>query len=155
MFSATESGVATNLIGPQANAVIRLKDLILEECAFLRIHGSSYRQRHRPDRSGDDFAMIFFIAGLPWAKRDKWLVPLRWTVAMVLQRRGLPASVVSGGLRLEDRQSGLSVCVDFLAAPGTENWRRLGCPRSRHGPEFGTAAAPTSPCAPGVVAPPR
>jgi hypothetical protein len=100
-----------------------IRQSVLKECGFLRIEGSSYRPSTgytKDEQAGSQGCLMFFISGLPWAKRAKWLVPLRWTVGQVLQFRGLHAEVVAGSLYLTD-DDGVKVRVDFLPARRLRN----------------------------------
>jgi hypothetical protein len=86
--------------------------MFLRKCAFLRIRGSLFF-RHPPGLALYDGLLTVVVAGLPWTKRDKWLMPLRWSVESVLQMCGLPAKVKSKKLYLTDEVTGFHMCVEF------------------------------------------
>lgn len=138
------SARSSSISGPHAEAVTRLRDVLLDELRFLRVHGSSYRdarllEPQQADRRSCEGSLMLFIAGLPWAKRARWLVPLRWTVAMVLQKKGVMATVISGKLYVTDDSTRITLHIDFL--PSLRNVASL----SRSG-----AGAPTGVASEGV-----
>jgi len=92
-------------------------EIVEHACGFLRIHGSgmytesSSKLKHR----GVEASVLFYIKGLPSAKRAKWVLPLLWSVASILQRRGWPA-VVKGGKLYMPIRTGMLARIDFAAA---------------------------------------
>lgn len=118
----------------------------MQECGFLRIHHWIFRDRPTdPLYDGPHFdgVLIVIIAGLPWAKRSAWLMPLRSAVASVLQSRGLPAKVLRKKLYFTDEATRFRMRVDFLAAPPRGSSERVraqpSAPSSSAGALSGTA----------------
>lgn len=108
-----------------------LKRFVLTNCAFLRISGSSYRStpdgmpsrsascRSLPDgKIGATGSLMFFVSGLPWARRAKWLVPLRLCVSKVFEACGYSVFISLGQLYVKDARSrwNYMVKVDFAPA---------------------------------------
>jgi hypothetical protein len=92
-------------------ATEELRRAILTSCGFLRIQGSSYRPVRC--RSGCTGSLIFYVAGLPWARRAKWVVPLRLSVSKVLEGCGYCTTMHMGVLYVVDPESSLKVRVGF------------------------------------------
>jgi len=90
-----------------------LRQAILDKCGFLRIVGSSYRPflvRGKPDCSG---SLMFYVAGLPWARRARWVVPLRMGVAKVLESCGYLTQMSVGVLYVSDPEGSYVVRISF------------------------------------------
>lgn len=85
--------------------------LVEDECSFLRIHGYGLRPAtsERAKRLKIAAALVFYVHGLPWAKRAKWQHPLLWLVAAVLRCRGCPVEMSSGVM-----YTVIKGCIDFL-----------------------------------------
>jgi hypothetical protein len=111
----------------------RVGDTILQECGFLRIQDWIFREG-RMAQLYDGILMVL-VAGLPWAKSNAWIMPLRLAVASVLQSRGFPAKVLRNKLYLTDEATDFHMRVDFLAA--SPRGRARGAQPSRAPP--GTA----------------
>lgn len=88
-------------------------------CPFLRLAGRGlYEERnlHRRKR-GVAKCAVFYVYGLPWTKRARWLLPLLWAVASVLKLRGCTAKVQARELYVQVPGPGRGyVRVDFAAA---------------------------------------
>lgn len=95
----------------------RCASLIEKECGFLRLRG--YWLNPETDRKARRRGVVavvrFYVHGLPWAKRARWLQPLLWSVVVVLQRHGQEATVRGGDMHVALDVGG-SVRVDFAAA---------------------------------------
>jgi hypothetical protein len=103
--------------------VIDIMALVERECAFLRTAGMDIYDESNVvrRRRGVVQCVVFYVRGLPWAKRARWLLPLLWSVAAVLNLKGCVAKVQAGELyaqlpstRGPGRSS--SVRLDFAAA---------------------------------------
>jgi len=100
-----------------------LRQAILDKCGFLRIVGSSYRPSPirscgKPACSG---CLMFYVAGLPWARRARWVVPLRLGVAQVLESCGYRTQMSVGVLYVSDPESSYNVRISF--APSLSSTR--------------------------------
>mmetsp|Transcript_16576 Transcript_16576/g.37450 ORF Transcript_16576/g.37450 Transcript_16576/m.37450 type:complete len:259 (-) Transcript_16576:186-962(-) len=97
----------------------QVSELVERECAFLRIRGHGLHAKSSANAKRSDLAVTlrFYVSGLPWAKRSKWLLPLLWSVAAVLQRNGCGARV-QGGRLCVPLETGAAVRIDFAAARG-------------------------------------
>jgi len=95
----------------------RCAALVERECGFLRLRGYwlNPETRMRAKRRGVVAMIRFYVQGLPWAKRAKWLQPLLWSVVAVLQRHACAITVRGGDLYV-GLDTGGSVRVDFAAA---------------------------------------
>lgn len=97
-----------------------LATLIERDCSFLKIAGRDYydEQNQLRRKRGVVKSLVFFIKGLPWAKRARWLMPLLWSVSSVLKARGCGTRVQAGELyvQLPGMCSEEFVRVDFAAA---------------------------------------
>jgi hypothetical protein len=90
-----------------------LRLAILDKCGFLRIVDSSYRpflNRGKSDCSG---SLMFYVAGLPWARRARWVVPLRLGVAKVLESCGYRTQMSVGVLYVSDPEGSYRVRISF------------------------------------------
>lgn len=94
-----------------------LIETIKSECGFLRIqsHALDTSPSWKVGRRGVTANLRFFVSGLPWAKRSKWLQPLLWSVAVMLKKSDVDV-VVKGGKLKVFLGAGFSVHVDFAAA---------------------------------------
>jgi len=94
-----------------------LAELVHRECGFLRIRGHGLRAETstKAKKRGIAATICFYVRGLPWVKRTKWLMPLFWSVAPVLQRCGC-TTMVQGGELYVSPGSGAMVRIDFAAA---------------------------------------
>lgn len=97
-----------------------LADWVEKDCSFLRISGRDYYDEENQLRRkrGVVKSIVFYIRGLPWAKRARWLMPLLWSVASVLKARGCTTRVQAGELyvQLSGMRNEEYVRVDFAAA---------------------------------------
>lgn len=100
---------------PEPEELSLLRETVLHACGFLRIRGNSWRSSRQLQRTelGSMGCLMFFVFGLPWAVRSKWLVPLRWTAAGVLHKCGYIAKVHAGKLYVSNQARSLTVTVDF------------------------------------------
>lgn len=96
----------------------KLARLVLKECAFMRFRGFwlHAEKSGRARRRGVAGILRFYVHGLPWAKRAKWLQPLLWTVMAVLEKHRLAATMQGGQLYAPLEGLGALVRVDFAAA---------------------------------------
>jgi len=92
-----------------------LAQLVERECAFMRISGHSVQTANTARKCAAACTLRFFVHGLPWAKRAKWLQPLLWSVSAVLARHGVEAGM-KGGELVATTDSGAAVRIDFVAA---------------------------------------
>lgn len=94
-----------------------LAALVKRDCGFLRIraHAVQAETTSKLGRRSAAATLRFFIHGLPWAKRAKWLQPLLWSVASVLTRAGTEATV-KGGELIASPKANVAVRIDFTAA---------------------------------------
>lgn len=115
--SAAHSSLPGALPPDCAASLLRCVELIKNECAFLRLRGYwlNVENQLRSRRRGVCAMIRFYVQGLPWAKRAKWLQPLLWSVVGVLQRHGRDATVRGGDLYVA-LDNGGSVRVDFAAS---------------------------------------
>jgi hypothetical protein len=123
----SERGVP-RLAGPAAESeitqdVLEIIALVERECAFLRTAGTDIYDESNivRRRRGVVKCVVFYVRGLPWAKRARWLLPLLWSVAAVLNLKGCVAKVQAGELYAQlpsTRGPGRSsfVRLDFAAA---------------------------------------
>lgn len=97
-----------------------LADWVEKDCRFLRISGRDFYDEENQLRRkrGVVKSIVFYIKGLPWAKRARWLMPLLWSVASVLKARGCTTRVQAGELyvQLSGMREEEYVRVDFAAA---------------------------------------
>ena len=86
-------------------------------CGFLRLscHTVHPETHAKAKRRGVVALVRFYVRGLPWAKRAKWLQPLLWSVMAVLQNRACAVTVRGGNLYM-GLNADRSVRVDFAAA---------------------------------------
>jgi len=96
-------------------AAEELAQLVERECAFMRISGHSVQTSSTARKCAAACTLRFFVHGLPWAKRAKWLQPLLWSVSAVLARHGVEAGM-KGGELVAITDSGAAVRIDFVAA---------------------------------------
>lgn len=91
--------------------------VVERECGFLRLRGHTvHLETHaKAKRRGVVAVVRFYVRGLPWAKRAKWLQPLLWSVMAVLQSRDFAVAVRGGNLYMGVSADG-SVRMDFAAA---------------------------------------
>lgn len=82
------------------DAARELADVVARDCAFLRLTDQVIYDEtsHVRRRRGVTKCVLFHCRGLPWAKRAKWLLPLLWSVAAVLRRKGCTTKVQAGEL---------------------------------------------------------
>lgn len=95
-----EISVAIDRLSPDCRATAaRIVDLINEQCGFLLVrgHGVYPENGERMRQRGIAATLRFYVYGLPWAKRAKWLQPLQRSVAAVVQRTE-PWVIVRGGV---------------------------------------------------------
>lgn len=92
-------------------------ELVEHECGFLRLRGYKLHPEmsKRAKQRNVVATLRFYVEGLPRQKRAKWLLPLRWCVAPVLQRRNC-AAAVQGGELYAPLEGGAYVRFDFAAA---------------------------------------
>jgi hypothetical protein len=105
---------------------VQLAALIERSCKFLRLtdykvhkESSSVRQMR-----GAASCILFYVRGLPWVKRDKWLLPLFWSLAPLLKAQGCSVKIQSSELyvTLPEQCPGTSadytdwIRVEFAAA---------------------------------------
>ncbi|CAK0853429.1 unnamed protein product [Prorocentrum cordatum] len=98
--SAPASPVACDRLDPDCRATAeRIVKLISEQCGFLLVrgHGVYPENGERMRQRGIAATLRFYVYGLPWAKRAKWLQPLQRSVAAVVQRTE-PWVIVRGGV---------------------------------------------------------
>jgi len=100
-----------------ARSAEELAVLVKRDCSFLRIraHAVQSETTAKLGRRSAAATLRFFIHGLPWAKRAKWLQPLLWSVASVLSRAGTEATV-KGGELIASPAGNVAVRIDFTAA---------------------------------------
>jgi hypothetical protein len=91
--------VASDRLSPDCRATAeRIVDLINEQCGFLLVrgHGVYPENGERMRQRGIAATLRFYVYGLPWSRRAKWLQPLHRSVAAVVQRTE-PWVIVRGG----------------------------------------------------------
>jgi hypothetical protein len=99
-----------------------LAALVESKCSFLRLVGHDiYSEVNEVRRKrGVVKCMVFYVRCLPWAKRAKWLLPLLWAVAKVLNAQGCTTKVQAGELYAQLPGEGNCdsnfVRIDFAAA---------------------------------------
>jgi len=92
-----------------------LAALVDRDCGFLRIRSHTIHADCKAGRRSNEATLRFFIQGLPFAKRAKWVQPLLWSVTAVLARSNVKATV-KGGELMAVLANGLSIRIDFAAA---------------------------------------
>lgn len=97
------------------NGIWLLPALLERECGFLRLQGHSFQVEACPKarRKGTTAVLRVWVRGLPLAKRAKWLLPLRRSVARLLQKEGV-AAVLEGGelyVIIQDGENGRTLRV--------------------------------------------
>jgi hypothetical protein len=110
---------------PSDSSVRFVLDVIEKECGFLRIGGHGVhsvkltKAKQHPRVRG---VLCVYIRGLPSRKRTKWLMPLAWCVAAVLQRSGCAAAVHGGYLYVAPPgHLGPALPVDFALWAGDDH----------------------------------
>lgn len=97
-------------------AAEELAALVARDCGFLRIQSHSVQAQFKAGkRSAAQVTLRFFVQGLPFAKRAKWMQPLLWSIVAVLARSNVKATV-KGGELMAVHASGLLIRIDFAAA---------------------------------------
>jgi len=113
--ACAEDGSNEPIDGPDAAwpGCEELRQAILAKCGFLRIVGSSYRPFPVRGKSACSGSLMFYVAGLPWARRARWVVPLRLGVAKVLESCGYRTQMVVGVLYVSDPEGSYRVRISF------------------------------------------
>jgi hypothetical protein len=93
-----------------------VRESVLVHCAWLKFTGFSYYSTPEGGMGGSTGCLMFFVCGLPWARRSKWLVPLRLAASKVLDACGFDLYINNGNLYLNDRRNNLRLKVDFSPA---------------------------------------
>lgn len=97
-----------------------LAALVESKCSFLRLMGQEFYNEVNEVRRkrGVVKCVVFYVRGLPWAKRAKWLLPLLWAVAKVLNAQGCTTKVQAGEMyaQLPGARGHDLVRLDFAAA---------------------------------------
>jgi hypothetical protein len=118
---STATDIETSSTAPAASEDGEaLAKWIERDCSFLRIAGRDYydEQNQLRRKRGVVKSIVFYIRGLPWAKRARWLMPLLWSVASVLKARGCTSRVQAGELyvQLPGMCTEDFIRIDFAAA---------------------------------------
>jgi hypothetical protein len=120
----TESTEGRQAQPPSDDTVSYILSVIEKECGFLRIGGHGVHsvkltkaKQHPRVRA----VLCLYIRGLPSRKRTKWLMPLAWSVAAVLQQSGCTAAVHGGYLYVAPSgHTGPALPVDFALWAGDD-----------------------------------
>lgn len=110
-----EDGSNEPIDGPDAAwaGCEELRQTILARCGFLRIVASSCRPFPVHGKSQCSGSLTFYVAGLPWARRARWVVPLRLGVAKVLESCGYRTEMSLGVLYVSDPEGSYRARVGF------------------------------------------
>lgn len=92
-------------------------NMIKQECGFLCIHRFVLHERRKPNRHGRGREVVepclrVIVRGLPLVKRSRWLLPMSFMVATILQRRGCTCHVKKDSLYVQC-PDGDSMRVEF------------------------------------------
>lgn len=104
------ASTVSDRLSPDCRATAeRIVGLIHEQCGFLLVrgHGVYPENGERMRQRGIAATLRFYVYGLPWAKRAKWLQPLQRSVAAVIQRTE-PWVIVRGGVLFAPIDTGAS-----------------------------------------------
>lgn len=129
-LSSTDSAQGDEGVGhssttdPTWSAAEELRTAILTKCAFLRFAGDTYKTFPSPSSmSGCTGSFMFYVWGLPWARRARWVVPLRMSVAKVLECSGYRTQMCAGVLYVSDEAESFKIRISFApslaAAPAS------------------------------------
>lgn len=121
MQSELEAEETINFGEEFEKAIAQLASIVEEACAFLRIQGHSLHtdlvaSRRRSAASAPVATLRFFVRGLPWAKRARWVQPLLWSVVPSLQKRGVMVNMKGGDLTATLNGGTQVVRLDFSSA---------------------------------------
>lgn len=113
--ACAEDGAIEPIHGPDAAeaACEELRLAILDKCGFLRLVDSSYRPFPNRGKSDCSGSLMFYVAGLPWARRARWVVPLRLGVSKVLESCGYRTQMSVGVLYVSDPEGSYRVRISF------------------------------------------
>jgi hypothetical protein len=103
--------------------VEELRQIVLTKCSFMRLQSFNYRRTDPSTpagRAGITGSLMFYMGGLPWTRRGKWLIPLRLCISKFLDDSGYHTCFSGGRLIVSDASESFKVRVDFAVAMASQ-----------------------------------